>query len=845
MFTVEKRWIAPIVALTSDRLLNFLMSESTTSSPNGFKRCLSLAMQDYSSYSGTRLRKEDIDALLRTWKLDSNEVRVLEILNSLSDYFLIWVGDRFEVKDSKLEEWLRFVSLVDPAYIIAVSYQKMLTNGLLGISQLVQCMHNQCPSALPQRSPNKIFADNHVHINGHGHNSLALTDFALYLTKHEPLAKEYWPYRSECTLFNSEQLDIQKLPLLVNRLLHRLISSVYKEDCDLQGRELSWDSIELEELNDDLLKLVEEKDPNSLVESIIRKVHIGSVAEKNRWLLTVVFVIELLDKSECTAKRRLIHMMLVSSGLLRNHMIVSGVGLGDFVDVFHFKYRKPTDRKNFLNHSINQDASSNICREFRVSPDILIKKKRKKHVLKEKRLVELLENVGKANRNNFHLVIHFTRATPYGSLKEDRYLLEYRETLLRQTRLLQDFSGSPFFQHYSLSNEIESSIEDIVDLRSVIRGFDVAGNENDLPIEIFAPVLRVLRSGQHESTSPFDKRLRNPFLTVHAGEDFSHILSGLRSIDEAVYFCDFKAGDRLGHALALGINVSAWASRQKSAFVTCRQHLDNLVWLKSIALKLLEHSPKFESCLKTLEFKIDAWTNYLYSSYDTKPTFSELLTAWKLRRNCPLYVQDASSFNASERAFWAPDFVELKSKESSVQLWDAYLNTGNTDSGRFMERSAEYVEVALDNQHSEININERIDFMSKAELLLIEAVQDFLIEKYSEKQIVIEACPTSNIYIGRLFKYSEHPIFRFCPPNRQWLENGKMFNKHGIRKGPIKVCVNTDDAGLMPTTIENEHRILKEVAQKYFEVSDFDAENWIQHVRLVGTDTFSLNHLAW
>ena len=387
MFTVEKRWIAPIVALTSDRLLNFLMSESTTSSPNGFKRCLSLAMQDYSSYSGTRLRKEDIDALLRTWKLDSNEVKVLEILNSLSDYFLIWVGDRFEVKDSKLEEWLRFVSLVDPAYIIAVSYQNMLSNGLLGISQLVQCMNNQCPSALPQRSPNKIFADNHVHINGHGHNSLALTDFALYLTKHEPLAKEYWPYRSECTLFNSEQLDIQKLPLLVNRLLHRLISSVYKEDCDLQGRELSWDSIDLEELNDDLLKLVEEKDPNSLVESIIRKVHIGSVAEKNRWLLTVVFVIELLDKSECTAKRMLIHMMLVSSGLLRNHMIVSGVGLGDFVDFFHFKYRKPTDRKNFLNHSINHDASSNICREFRVSPDILIKKKRKKHVLKEKRLV--------------------------------------------------------------------------------------------------------------------------------------------------------------------------------------------------------------------------------------------------------------------------------------------------------------------------------------------------------------------------------------------------------------------------------------------------------------------------
>ncbi|RWX54848.1 hypothetical protein EDI28_13965 [Photobacterium chitinilyticum] len=68
--------------------------------------------------------------------------------------------------------------------------------------------------------------------------------------------------------------------------------------------------------------------------------------------------------------------------------------------------------------------------------------------------------------------------------------------------------------------------------------------------------------------------------------------------------------------------------------------------------------------------------------------------------------------------------------------------------------------------------------------------------------------------LGRLFKYSEHPIFRFCPQNQQWLENGKMSNKHGILKEPIKVCVNTYDVYLMPTTIENEHRILKKVAQR-------------------------------
>ena len=42
---------------------------------------------------------------------------------------------------------------------------------------------------------------------------------------------------------------------------------------------------------------------------------------------------------------------------------------------------------------------------------------------------------------------------------------------------------------------------------------------------------------------------------------------------------------------------------------------------------------------------------------------------------------------------------------------------------------------------------------------LIEAVQDYLIELYSQKCLVIEACPTSNVYIAALKDYASHPIF--------------------------------------------------------------------------------------
>jgi len=118
-----------------------------------------------------------------------------------------------------------------------------------------------------------------------------------------------------------------------------------------------------------------------------------------------------------------------------------------------------------------------------------------------------------------------------------------------------------------------------------------------------------------------------------------------------------------------------------------------------------------------------------------------------------------------------------------------------------------------------------------------------MMEKYSKNGIVIEACPTSNLYIGRFKKYYEHPIFRWNPPNSDWLKNGEKFNLYGLRRGAIPVCVNTDDSALMPTTIANEHRILKETAINHYEVGACLAEEWIDRIRQKGVDVFLDNHL--
>lgn len=139
----------------------------------------------------------------------------------------------------------------------------------------------------------------------------------------------------------------------------------------------------------------------------------------------------------------------------------------------------------------------------------------------------------------------------------------------------------------------------------------------------------------------------------------------------------------------------------------------------------------------------------------------------------------------------------------------------------------------------------RKDYLTDEDLEFYEALQDLMLEKFSQNQWVLEACPTSNLYIGRLESYEEHPIFRWSPPTTEALQAGNSANRFGLRRGPVRVCINTDDAGLMPTTLENEHRIIKEIAIAHYKVSDQNATTWIDSIRQTGVDLFKSNHLDW
>jgi adenosine deaminase len=843
MILVNDTILADVAFLASDKLLATKQGEEQLSN-------LRDGTFDYQAYINHTLRNEDIEHLLTVFNYTDNEVQLKQVLSRLATQYLSWQGNRFEVKSTRHEQWLDLLSLIDGTWIVAQAYQNLANEYDVSVQDIIKSISEcQCPLALPKERIGKYFADNHVHLGGHGHTGPSLLSFALYGQKISN--KEKWPKRAEYTLFESEQYKKTDLPVWCHQLGNKLVGYAFNKE---EGVCLDVFESDTNHLNDyDGLYYLKNDTADSFVQHCILQAHSKLIPSDSRWLLFCTGLLALDSSAD-----KLVSQFVRVSNILRNYIIVSGTGLSQFVESFGFDARKKRDEKHQQNtktDGLNADIDQRTLREFRISPTVVTGNKKNAN---PKELKERLEEAFKHSlTENIHFVIHFTR----GGKREDKYKSVERLNIKKQVNALLQFKGSVTFsdiESKTLALNKENGSSASLDLRKAIRGYDVAGNENELPIEIFAPALRVLRSAKHRSISMYSSRFQKPFLTVHAGEDYSHLVSGLRAIDEAVYFCDYQAGDRIGHGLALGVLPKQWAERQQTAYITVGDHLDNLVWCYQKALEVIQKAPQFTGVLPLLQEKISFWCELLYGESHSNRALHE---AWKLRRNCPhaINIENSSTglpcIDKTDPFYrdWIIDFYQFESNGVSKQayeLWQKYLFAFMFESKNqfyVIRKKPIVIHCKPRGLEEPFGVDEGIyyDSVSAAELDLYEAIQDLQMEKYAAQEIIIEACPTSNIYIGRFQYYHEHPIFRWNPPEQDWLREGGKFNKFGLRKGSVTVCVNTDDAALMPTTIQNEHRVLHKAAIEHYEVGINKAEDWIERIRRKGVDIFRSNHLDW
>ena len=367
-----------------------------------------------------------------------------------------------------------------------------------------------------------------------------------------------------------------------------------------------------------------------------------------------------------------------------------------------------------------------------------------------------------------------------------------------------------------------------------IRGIDVTSDELAIPTWVIAPFYRYLRKASNYASSHLAQNLdiNIPPLnaTAHVGEDYVHLLTGLRRIDEAIDHFNMQQGDRLGHALALGANPASWAKNAGAISMTKIERIFDLVWEwkftkeQNISVTgtrvqyLSDEIVRLSNEVFTPEFtrssseKIGGRGDYLekdqglimrsrIDSPTTMASFVDLLYSDHYLRqiNFPRNHQDSNLNTEGNRGFYDQEVAD-----SLLPIFHQYLRSPQC----FVKGQEKII------------VNPRVN---ETEILV--ELQQALRRKVGKSGIFIEVNPSSNLLIGNLSDFNNHPLWRLKPPGNT---EDEMI--------PLSICIGSDDPIIFTTDTRSEYQHLYNSFLRAG-LTDSDARLWLDNVRKTGLES--------
>ena len=353
-----------------------------------------------------------------------------------------------------------------------------------------------------------------------------------------------------------------------------------------------------------------------------------------------------------------------------------------------------------------------------------------------------------------------------------------RKQLLRKVRLVVSYSKKGF-NHQDKANALHrltDTYDEIIarmannkkleDTDFSVVGIDFTGSDEYTRPEIFAHLIRYARRHKTKSLRHF---------TYHVGEDFYDLLDGLRSIYEVLNYLKWDDHCRLGHALALATKPQLYYESRGWNVISRRQVLmDNLVWFL-----IMEKEAHFRIGKDFRHILVDQIKS-LYSliGYSEDFDLGTYIKSMKLRGDHPVGAGRENDLSLFVQTALDDDVAldELRKDLSVKALFDEYYSNKE-----IMKKG-----------------NDLIFWkMPKDVVNGIRHIQAYLLDVIKTRNIAIETCPSSNYMIGYFDKYIDLPLFIF-------LEK--------IPDNPISI--NTDDRGIIATSIENEYALIYAAMEK-------------------------------
>ena len=317
-----------------------------------------------------------------------------------------------------------------------------------------------------------------------------------------------------------------------------------------------------------------------------------------------------------------------------------------------------------------------------------------------------------------------------------------------------------------------------------IRGVDAAANEMHAPPELFGPLFRVLaKSGIAH-------------FTYHVGEDFPHLISGIRSIDDALRFLPLRNGDRLGHCTAIGITPDIWKrSLPLSLSMTKETRLLDLVFI----WRELRSHPELLRYASNAAIEAVRLAHEVFS-LEEEISITTLDKVFKLRG-----VLAESEGLLGElygplkpNSLWLEEYERARESANTagmkrpLKLYQQWLTADYVRKQR-----AEYIEVPLEYLPDEALVS----------------LQQNVMAKMADRNIAIECPPTSNTRISQYRDVSEHHIFRWMGLPGEAIEGDV----------PMSICLGSDDPGIFVADLKSEFYHLFVVLTRKFGLSPAEA----------------------
>ena len=424
----------------------------------------------------------------------------------------------------------------------------------------------------------------------------------------------------------------------------------------------------------------------------------------------------------------------------------------------------------------------------------------------QKKILEIIKNIDNANNEIYKLhkkmnsgkikvglIVHYIKQDDFSCTSNECRHNKLRESLKKQSKALNKYLNS-------INTSYEKSTVNVV-------GIDAANSEIFCPPEVFATVFR-----QHRQIIEPSQKFG---FTYHVGEDFLNIASGLRSIDEVLEFMCFQRGDRLGHAIALGIDIDNYFNKKRKYIInTLQAFVDDIAWMHHL-LKNIQTDKLY--LRKYLEDEFVEYAEQLYKNTKIKtPSIFDYQQSWILRADDP---DKLNCYHNNKHCFLGEKYY----LNNDSELHKIAIESNNA---RLLTIAYHY--------NSAIKINGAMSIVIEVKNSFCEAIinsQSILMKKIYNKGIVVETNPTSNKKISFISHYDELPLLKF---NQHRLTNP---NDDDLKtKNDLTVTINTDDSAIFQTNLSNEYSLvaLSLIKKGY---SKEEVYNYIDYLRDISCQT--------